>query len=250
MKSWEYYNKIAREYDEMYNEPYWQMHNKVTEKIIFDNIKDIKKGKVLDIGAGTGYWTEIFLKKGFDVYAVEPSKEMCDIMKLKFQNYNKLEVKNSLAEDMPFNEEEFDIIIAMGDVLSYSENQKIFIEKVYNVMKNNSYFIGTVDNLNKFIFDAFFSKEFDIIKVMDKRGKVKVGISENMSFYSKLYSKSELESFLSGYFNSVEIYGVMPFGWENNMEYSKYWAEVLELEIKYSKKFYDNAEHLLYVVVK
>ncbi|GAB6189423.1 class I SAM-dependent methyltransferase [Marinitoga arctica] len=250
MKSWEYYNKIAKKYDKMYEEPYWEMHNKISEKLIFDKIKNIKNGTILDIGAGTGYWTEIFLNKGFKVYALEPSKKMCDIMEFKFQNYNNVKIINSLAETMKFDDKEFDIVIAMGDVLSYSEDQNIFIEKVYKVMKNGAYFIGTVDNLNKFILDAFFSKDFDIIKVMEKEKKVKVGMSERMSFYSKLFSKTELERFLNKYFNNVEIYGIMPFAWDNNPEFSQYWAEVLELEINYSKKFYDISEHLLYMVVK
>ncbi len=76
----EYYDKIADEYDSMYNDPYWQMHNKVSEKIIFKNIK-INNGKILDIGAGTGYWTKIFLDKNFEVFSLEPSKKMCELMK-------------------------------------------------------------------------------------------------------------------------------------------------------------------------
>jgi ubiquinone/menaquinone biosynthesis C-methylase UbiE len=249
MKSWEYYNKIADKYDSMYNDPYWQMHNRLSEKIIFRNL-NINSGKVLDIGAGTGYWTKIFLDKGYNVYSLEPSEKMCNIMKNRFKNYSNITIINGFAEELPFEEETFDIILAMGDVLSYSENQEIFISEVKKVLKYNGIFIGTVDNLNKFIFDAFFSKNFDIIKVIEREKRVKVGVSEYMSFFSKLYSKDELKNFLNKYFSEVDVYGIMPIPWENNPDFSKYWADVLELELSYSQKYFDTAEHLLYLVVK
>ncbi len=37
---------------------------------------------------------------------------------------------------------------------------------------------------------------------------------------------------------------------ENTPDISNYWANVLNLELEYSEKFYDVAEHLLYMVVK
>ncbi|KAF2955378.1 class I SAM-dependent methyltransferase [Marinitoga sp. 38H-ov] len=249
MKSWEYYDKISNKYDEMYSDPYWQMHLRVSEIILFDNLK-IKKGKVLDIGAGTGYWTKIFLDKGYYVYALEPSKKMCNIMKERFKNYDNVKIINGFAEKLPFEDESIDIVLSMGDVLSYSENQEKYIKEVYRILRKSGFFIGTVDNLNKFIYDAFFSKDFDIIKVMEKKKKVKVGISNNLSFNSKLYSKDELEIFLKNYFNNIKIYGIMAFPWEDNLDFSNYWANVLELELEYSKKFFDIAEHLMYLVVK
>ncbi|SHE52602.1 methyltransferase, FkbM family [Marinitoga hydrogenitolerans DSM 16785] len=249
MKSWEYYNKIADNYDEMYAEPYWEMHNKVSEKIIFDNI-NIKKGKILDIGAGTGYWSKIFLEKGFDVYAVEPSERMCEILENRFSGFNNIKIINGYGENLPLEDNMFDIVLAMGDVLSYAENQEEFIDEVNRVLKKDGYFIGTVDNLNKFIFDAFFSKDFDIIEVMKKKKRIKIGSSKFMSFYSTLFTKNDLEKILSQFFKNINIYGIMPFSWEGDSDFSKYWAEVLELEIKFSKSLFDVAEHLMYLVVK
>ncbi|MBM7559103.1 class I SAM-dependent methyltransferase [Marinitoga litoralis] len=249
MKSWEYYDKIANKYDEMYADPYWQMHNRIAEKILFDNIH-INNGKVLDIGAGTGYWTKIFLDKGYFVYALEPSQKMCNIMEKRFKNYDNIKIINGFAENLPFEDNSIDIVLSMGDVLSYSEDQEQYIKEVDRILKSSGIFAGTVDNLNKFIYDAFFSKDFDIIKVMERDRRINVGISQNMSFFSKLYTKNDLEKFLKQFFKEVDIYGIMAFPWEDNLEFSNYWANVLELELEYSKKFYDTAEHLMYMVVK
>jgi ubiquinone/menaquinone biosynthesis C-methylase UbiE len=249
MKSWEYYDKIANNYDEMYTDPYWQMHNRIAEKILFDNIH-INNGKVLDIGAGTGYWTKVFLDKGYFVYALEPSQKMCNIMEKRFKNYENIKIINGFAENLPFEDNSIDIVLSMGDVLSYSEDQEQYIKEVDRILKSSGIFAGTVDNLNKFIYDAFFSKDFDIIKVMERDRRINVGISQNMSFFSKLYTKNDLEKFLKQFFKEVDIYGIMAFPWEDNLEFSNYWANVLELELEYSKKFYDTAEHLMYMVVK
>ncbi|AEX84804.1 hypothetical protein XO10_01840 [Marinitoga sp. 1135] len=248
MKSWEYYNKIAKEYDEMYEDSYWQMHNAVSEKIIFNNI-DISNGKLLDIGAGTGFWSKIFLDNGFDVYALEPAENMVNMLKERFKKTN-LKVFKGIGENLPFENSSFDIIIAMGDVLSYSEDINLFISEVYRVLKKDGIFIGTVDNLNKFILDAFFSKEFGIIKSMEKFKTAKVGVSNIMSFKSNLFTYDSLYNLLHKKFKKVDIFSIMPFTWEFNEDFSKYWADVLELELHFSKSFYDTAEHLLYMVVK
>ncbi len=83
----------------------------------------------------------------------------------------------------------------MGDILSYSENQEKFITEVYRVLKKGGIFIGTVDNLNKFIFDAFFSKDFDIIEVMAREKKVKVGFLNICHFIQNYLQKRRLKSF-------------------------------------------------------
>ncbi|WP_205665655.1 class I SAM-dependent methyltransferase [Anoxybacter fermentans] len=51
---------------------------------IVEKLKQPKKGKVIDIGTGTGNLAGFLIKAGFQVMAIEPSKEMRKIAKRKF----------------------------------------------------------------------------------------------------------------------------------------------------------------------
>jgi 2-polyprenyl-3-methyl-5-hydroxy-6-metoxy-1,4-benzoquinol methylase len=75
-------------------------------------LKDSSK-KALDFGAGTGNLTGKLLILGYDVTAVDISKEMCEIMEKKYRDFlilNRLKIINSKVEDMNFRKEKFDLI--------------------------------------------------------------------------------------------------------------------------------------------
>ena len=90
----EYYNKIANGYDELYEE---EQRKKI--EIIKKYIKP--KGKILDIGAGTGIVSRFFK----NVVSLDPSKKMLE--KIKGE---KLVGK---AEELPFKDKSFDMIISL-----------------------------------------------------------------------------------------------------------------------------------------
>jgi ubiquinone/menaquinone biosynthesis C-methylase UbiE len=87
-----YYDTIAPGYDELYEKE--QLHK-------LQYISHIIKGKVLDIGAGTG----IVAKKFPNVTSLDPSAGM-----LQFAPEPKVVAK---AESIPFKRDEFDTIVSL-----------------------------------------------------------------------------------------------------------------------------------------
>ncbi|ANQ54423.1 methyltransferase type 11 [Thermosipho sp. 1063] len=142
MKSYEYYEKIAHLYDQMYEDEEWTILRQAVQ-IYIENVIGSLSGKVLDVGTGTGYWLNFFLKKNFQVYAIEPSKKMLEIAKRKYKD--KVKFFNTKIEEFEF-EDRFDILNLQGDVLSYIEDLDFVMKKMKNLVKNKGYIFATVDS--------------------------------------------------------------------------------------------------------
>ena len=76
------------------------------------------KGKVLDIGAGTGPHTLELQKRGFDVLAIDISEKACGIMKKR--GVKRIECKTPYE----INEIDFDTIIILGCSIGFVAHLK------------------------------------------------------------------------------------------------------------------------------
>ncbi len=122
----EYYNKIARSYNELYR---GEQLKKV--EIILKNIKP--KGKLLDIGAGTGISTKPF-EKYCDCTALDPSEEL-----LKQYKGKKIIGK---AENLPFKDNSFNVIISVTSL--HHSNFKKALKEIFRVSKPNAQIAITI----------------------------------------------------------------------------------------------------------
>ena len=109
-------------------------------------IKEISKKtnkptpRVLNIGAGSGYFEETSKRLGWDIYSLDPDADT--IKKL-----NKKGVKGYIGyiEMMPFDDESFDFVVA-SEVLEHLNDEKFHrgIREVFRVIVQNGWFLGTV----------------------------------------------------------------------------------------------------------
>lgn len=110
------------------------------------------KGNVLDLGCGLGSNSVLFLKKGWNVVAIDNSSLVIDIFQKKIQTENskyieneQLIIVNSDISEIDFNAKKFDLVICI-DVLPYINSKKLksVINKIYNSLLPNGQFIGTL----------------------------------------------------------------------------------------------------------
>jgi ubiquinone/menaquinone biosynthesis C-methylase UbiE len=127
------YTKLAKDYDEKHAyKPYmWEA------KEIIDRIKERKKtdGKeLLDVGCGTGNHL-IYLQDEFNCIGIDLHNNMLNIARKKLKKKVKLIQGNMLTFNL---KKEFDIIISIYSVVSYSKNYtelKKVLKKFYNHLK-------------------------------------------------------------------------------------------------------------------
>jgi len=121
----------------------------LNKKIAFINSMVPLKGKLLDIGAGTGDFCKAALNKSWDVSGVEPSKKAREIALEKGVPLSK-----SLAD---YKGQLFDVI-TLWHVLEHLPNLDEQIQNIKTLLKPNGVLIIAVPNYNS--YDAMHYKEY------------------------------------------------------------------------------------------
>jgi len=112
---------------------------------LLEYIPDDFSGKILDIPAGTGVLTyEKYLKlKNSHIICMDYSNEMLEIAKARFREngISNVEFIQGDVGNIPYEEETFDIVLAMNGFHVFPDKEKAFSE-TRRVLKNNGYLIG------------------------------------------------------------------------------------------------------------
>ncbi len=122
---------IANDYDTYYQTPFGKKVDQIEKKIISGFLQYIPKKPMLDVGCGTGHWTQFFIEQGFDkITGIDASEEMLNIAKSKNIDANFL---LSDAENLPFKDESYPVI-AFITMLEFVENQDNVIKEMYRLL--------------------------------------------------------------------------------------------------------------------
>jgi ubiquinone/menaquinone biosynthesis C-methylase UbiE len=123
------------------------------EKEILNILKHYPKGsKVLDIGSGTGHLASMMKKLGYEVYGLEPSKEMINLART---NFPEIQFKEGVSVLLPYPENYFDFIISI-EVMRYLSSDDVFntYKEILRVLRKNGRFIVT--HVNKYSADGYY----------------------------------------------------------------------------------------------
>lgn len=149
------FNHISGYYDFMNNIISLGLHKFVkSEALRLLDIKD--NSKILDLCCGTGDNMEIIQKKykNIELTGLDFSEKMVEIAKKK--NIN-AEFVISSAENIPFNNDSFDIVVSSFGLRNVQDKQKV-IDEIFRVLKKDGKFLhldfGKKNILNK-IFNIY-----------------------------------------------------------------------------------------------
>ncbi|WP_448376607.1 class I SAM-dependent methyltransferase [Fervidobacterium sp.] len=243
----DYYNSIANAYDNMYEDIYWTIAKQQIKVTIEKHIFSMSGLSVIDIGGGTGYWSLWTLKKGAKVVFVEPAQRMIEQAKEKIRKEMGMDLRevpiefiNCPAEDLDFHlhlEEKFDVILLLGDVLSYVDNLGKTMENISRATKKGALVFGTVDNYLSYLKDVVIYGSWEDYSYLVNHRKLPIG-SEYGTFEAGAFEPAEIENIFEDYgFKVIELSALssMPS---------------LESSIKYGKYFIFESEHLFFVAKK
>ena len=162
----EYYNKFNE--DKRLNSKHGQIEFLTSIKYIE---KYLKKGNnIIDIGAGTGKYSEYFKNKGYDVTAVELVKHNLRIIESKgIKSY-----QGNALDLSRFKDNSFDITILFGPMyhLISMEDKIKALSEAKRITKNNGY-----------IFISYCTNEYAIITHGFIDNNIKESIKNNLIDY-------------------------------------------------------------------
>ncbi|MGB9911204.1 MAG: class I SAM-dependent methyltransferase [Microgenomates group bacterium] len=102
----------------------------------------IKNKKILDVGCGTGLYTQLFCKNNNEVFGLDLQNNL-RIKNVKFIKGNAL--------NMPFPQEFFDVVISF-DVIEHIDDDNLFLKECWRVLKDNGMLILGTPNRNRISF--------------------------------------------------------------------------------------------------
>lgn len=215
--SFEYPEFVARFYDVIYK----KVRSEVDTEYFMNKIL-ATKGKVLEIGVGTGRFFLDALAKGADIYGIDISKNMTDVLKKKLAPENHYRVMTGDAGTMNLDFK-FDLIVAPFRVFAHvleTEMQILFLNNVYKHLSNKG----------RFIFDLFVPDP----KLMAE------GINNLTDFEGEYEPGKKVRRIVSSKTDIVNqlLDVTMKFIWdEDNKQIEKEWKLQLRIFFRYELEY-------------
>ena len=141
---------------------YYKMEKSTLDKIksllaelIYSPIPNDNRGKILDIGCGSGTGLYNLKKFGWDVYGLDISQKAVDFAKKKLGLKN---IQQGFIEDKTYPEEYFDVIIMSHIIEHLADPKKTLIQVKKILKKDGTLIITTPDFSSPFrsIFGPFW----------------------------------------------------------------------------------------------
>ena len=138
LDSVEGYDLAAQDYDK--KEKYL---NSFEKGKLLSLLSDLKNKKVLDVGAGTGRISLELFSLGAQVTALDVSDKILEVLKRKNK---KIATVVGEAEDLPFENDSFDLVVAAFLIVHLKDPTRFF-DEAYRVLKSGGIFLVT--NINQ-----------------------------------------------------------------------------------------------------
>lgn len=159
-----YWSQFASEFEE-------KQSYVAGKEIISLTIEELKKeqnlGKVLELGCGTGLYTQTLQKISEETVATDYSEEMIKAAKNKRGNLDRVAFMQANALDLQFEEESFNTVF-MGNLIHVIEDPEKVIKESYRMLKRGGRVIITSFAIDQM---SFFNKISLAIRYLKAFGK-------------------------------------------------------------------------------
>ncbi len=150
-RSRKYHDRVARQYDSIYEDPYWEFHDELTWRLIKPHVPRDLTSHCADLGCGTGKWGLKLLKSGFATHFLDSSAAMIEQTRAKVEAMGPKAKRATLLvgdivemPDVPADT--FALVLAMGDPLSICSDPQRAANEMARITKKGGIVIATADN--------------------------------------------------------------------------------------------------------
>lgn len=166
------------------------------DKWCFQKMNLIKCSKILELGCGVGkLWikNQNFIDKNSEIILSDFSTNMLKCAKNNLKNLDyKFNYKKINAEDIPYDDESFDVVIAEHMLYFVTDIEKALSE-IKRVLKPNGIFYVTTNSCNSMIELNKLAEKFD------------PNLDINNNGLSSRFDLENGEKMLKKYFNNIEL---------------------------------------------
>lgn len=198
-----------------WNDLYWKKHleERKGEKLDFlsdlwldkyqEIVDKIPKGNCLDLGCGLGQYTKYFLDKGFNVTSCDISPEVLKRLKENIKGSITLEL--DMSEKLPFRDNSFDLVFANLSIHYFdTKTTASLLKEIKRILKDDGYFIGSVNSLKTFKFlkepkkleDNYYQEGNRFVRLWNK---------EQFDYFFKDFKEVVLKEVTTTRWNKIKI---------------------------------------------
>ncbi len=126
----EVHTRMAKTYNE--NEPHFRPENQAKVRKILETLNPSSgKGRMLDLGCGTGFMINLAKDLYSKIDGVDVTQAMLDRVDISSGN---ITLHNTVVENLPFESNSFDLVTAYS-FLHHLEDYKLVLKEAYRVLK-------------------------------------------------------------------------------------------------------------------
>jgi ubiquinone/menaquinone biosynthesis C-methylase UbiE len=142
---------VARQYDSIYDDPYWEFHDELTWRLVKPFVPRDASAPCADLGCGTGKWGLRLLKSGYATTFVDNAAAMVEQARRKSEALGGRARRATFVVadivDMPaVPSETFALVVAMGDPLSICSDPQRAANEMRRITVPGGVVIATADN--------------------------------------------------------------------------------------------------------
>jgi ubiquinone/menaquinone biosynthesis C-methylase UbiE len=142
------FNTQASTYDDYYKSEFGRRIDESQKECVNSFLEKILKGKILELGSGTGHWSEWLASHGFEVLGIDIADGMLNQAKNK--KLSNCTFQKMSMTDLEFNDNSVENIIAITSLEFSTDLEKTFSE-IKRVLRPNGNFIAAVLNADSII---------------------------------------------------------------------------------------------------
>jgi len=150
-----YHDRVANQYDDIYDDLYWQWHDTLTWDYLKNYLPRQQNEPVIDLGCGTGKWAIKMAQSGYHVTCLDISIKMVDSVRRKAEQWGltrKIEcIQADLMDLSGLPQNHFALATAFGEPICSTAIPPKALKQINQILAPGGLLVATVDNR----FNAF-----------------------------------------------------------------------------------------------
>lgn len=144
----------------------------------------------MDLGCGIGQYTQKFIEYGYEVV----SSDISDIALSKVQTFNNNVKKVDMRENLPFKNNEFDLVFANLSIPYFSNiDTKNLVREVKRILKPGGMFVGSVNGIQGYSAIKDTAEEIEYHYWLNKGKYVRLFDEQDLREYLNIFEIIKLE---------------------------------------------------------
>jgi SAM-dependent methyltransferase len=131
--------EVAESFDDYYATNHGARVDALERAAVGELLADVPRGRLLELGCGTGHWTAYFAGQGFDVVATDPAEAMLDVARRR--HLAGVTFLLAAGERLPFADSSLPVVAAVA-VLEFVDDCAAVVREIGRVLRPDGCFVG------------------------------------------------------------------------------------------------------------